>query len=125
MYGIENRCPFLDHRLVPYVFSDFSRKICGGWNKHELRQAFDYFVRLPTQWRKTKQGFKWNGKAFLRKNRQSILELLAGSRCLSEHYNMQKYVERAQNDDRYYFNHLTERLCCVAGLEDRLNFSLD
>ncbi|MEP7085091.1 MAG: asparagine synthase (glutamine-hydrolyzing), partial [Betaproteobacteria bacterium] len=49
--GIENRSPFLDYRLAPFMHSGYREKFVGVWNKHELRSLFSTFVPLPTQWR--------------------------------------------------------------------------
>jgi asparagine synthase (glutamine-hydrolysing) len=68
-HGIENRSPLLDHRLAPFMRSDFRNKFVGPWNKHELRSAFPAFVPLPTQWRRDKQGFRWVYHRFLKNNR--------------------------------------------------------
>ena len=58
-HGREVRLPFLDHKLVEFVFSlpsDF--KIREGWTKWILRKTMD--GRLPDEitWRKTKVGFE-------------------------------------------------------------------
>ena len=58
-HGLETRLPFLDHRLVEFVFSLPSRlKIHNGWTKWMLRQAMEQ--RLPGEivWRKEKTGFE-------------------------------------------------------------------
>lgn len=58
-HSVEVRLPFLDHRLVEFVFSlpnEF--KLNDGWTKYILRKAFD--GRLPDKitWRRNKVGFE-------------------------------------------------------------------
>ena len=79
MYGIENRSPLLDFRLRRYIGTPYFSKIREGWTKYELRHIFDHFTKLPTQWRRQKQGFRWNGKSFLKQNSEQILALIASS----------------------------------------------
>ncbi|MFG0332902.1 MAG: asparagine synthase (glutamine-hydrolyzing), partial [Maioricimonas sp. JB049] len=76
MWSVENRSPLLDHRLHRFLFTGYRNKFSGVWNKQELRQVFSDFIPLPTQWRRDKQGFRWNAGRFLRNHRQQILELI-------------------------------------------------
>ena len=117
MSGVENRSPLLDFRLRRFIHTDYRNKMHEGWNKHELRSVFDKFAPLPSQWRRQKQGFRWDRKHFLKKNKNEALELIASSQCLSEFYNTRAYIDRAQKDDKIYMKTLTTRLLCIAGLE--------
>lgn len=56
-FSIETRHPFLDYRIVDLAFSmKMETKIKNGWQKHILRQAFDY-VPDKLRYRKDKKGF--------------------------------------------------------------------
>jgi len=58
-HGTEVRLPFLNHRLVEFIFSLPSNfKIRDGWTKWILRQAMD--KKLPDEivWRKDKVGYE-------------------------------------------------------------------
>ena len=58
-HGIEVRLPFLDHKLVEFIFSLPSNlKIHEGWTKWLLRTAMD--KKLPDEivWRKDKVGYE-------------------------------------------------------------------
>jgi asparagine synthase (glutamine-hydrolysing) len=67
--SIENRVPFLDHRLVAYVNRIPSiYKIYNGWNKWLLRLAMQGMLPDDIVWRKDKNGFgtpekKWLARA--------------------------------------------------------------
>lgn len=120
MSGIENRSPILDYRLVPFLATGYASKFVGEWNKHQLRKAFDSFTPLPTQWRREKQGFRWNGRAFLRANQKGILELISSSPYLASRYRSAAYADRCRTNGRFLVNPLTPRLLCIAGIEQAL-----
>jgi asparagine synthase (glutamine-hydrolysing) len=117
MWGIEGRSPLLDHRLLPWARSGYARKFVQQWNKHELRRLFDALTPLPTQWRQQKQGFRWNGKVFLRENREAILAIIAGSAYLRGRFDIGNYVSRARRWDKFLVSGITPRLLCLAGLD--------
>ena len=123
MSGIENRSPILDFRLVPFMGTGYANKFVREWNKHEMRKAFDALTPLPTQWRQQKQGFRWNGKVFIRENQQAILDLIAASKYLRSRFDTPKFVERAQKHRSYLFSSLTPRLLCIAGLEAEMGLA--
>jgi asparagine synthase (glutamine-hydrolysing) len=117
MWGIEGRSPLLDYRLLPWAHSGYARKFVQQWNKHELRRLFDALTPLPTQWRQQKQGFRWNGKAFLRENCNAILDVIAASPYLQSRFPIAKYVSRARRWDKFLVSGITPRLLCLAGLD--------
>ncbi len=64
--SIENRVPFLDHRLVEYVNRIPSvYKICNGWNKWLLRLAMRGMLPDEIVWRREKNGFATPQKTWL------------------------------------------------------------
>ena len=123
MSGIENRSPFLDYRLAPFMHSGYRDKFVGGWNKHELRSLFAAFVPLPTQWRRDKQGFRWVYSRFLRQNRKDVLELVASSEILRQSVDVDRLLDRARSSDNYLGSSLLERMLGIAGLEQTLGLS--
>lgn len=120
MCGVENRSPMLDHRLRKFIRTGYKQKMQAGWNKHELRKVFSEFVELPSQWRRQKQGFRWDRKSFVAQNRDAVLELIGESKCLAAHYDTGAYVERAAKDGKIISKVLTSRLLCIAGLEEAM-----
>jgi asparagine synthase (glutamine-hydrolysing) len=56
--GIEIRMPFLDYRLVSFIFSlPFSSKVGEGYSKRIVRDALKGFLPEPIRTRKWKVGF--------------------------------------------------------------------
>lgn len=56
--SVEIRMPFMDHRLVEFVFSlPFDYKIHGGYTKRLIRDSVDCFMPKEITWRKSKIGF--------------------------------------------------------------------
>ena len=56
--GVEIRMPFMDHRLVSYVFSlPYTSKFGGGYTKKLVRDAMNPFMPKAVTWRKSKIGF--------------------------------------------------------------------
>ena len=77
-------------------------------------------MELPSQWRRQKQGFRWDRKNFIGQNRDAVLELISESKCLAAHYNTSAYVDRAAKDGSVISKGLTTRLLCIAGLEEAM-----
>jgi asparagine synthase (glutamine-hydrolysing) len=123
MSGVEGRSPLLDYRLIPFVGNGYGMKFRRQWNKYQLRRLFDALTPLPTQWRQQKQGFRWNGKAFLRENQNEILDRIAGSSYLNSRYDIKKYAIRAKKYERFMLSGVTLRLLCLAGLDAELGMS--
>jgi asparagine synthase (glutamine-hydrolysing) len=124
MASIENRSPLLDFRLAAFSASGYGSKFVGPWNKHELRKVFDAFTPLPTQWRRQKQGFRWNAREFYYRNAGRLLELIAASRILPERVNVKGFLDAARGNRRFVASRLAPRLLCIAGLEETLGIGL-
>jgi asparagine synthase (glutamine-hydrolysing) len=122
-HGIENRSPFLDHRLARWMSTSYRAKIKAPFLKHELRTLFDHFTPLPTQWRAQKQGFRWVYGRFLRANRSRVLDVVAASRVLPRRVDTGALVARARNDDTVLLSEVMQRALCVAALEDQLGMT--
>lgn len=123
MASIENRSPLLDVRLSPYMKTGYAAKFYGAWNKHELRTAFDAFAPLPTQWRRQKQGFRWNARQFYAKNANAIAEIISASKVLPSRVNVSGFLDAARKNPRYFASRLSPRLLCIAGLEETIGLS--
>ncbi len=120
-HGIENRSPFLDHRIAPCMASGLAGKFSGPWNKMALRQLFDTFAPLPTQWRRDKQGFRWVYHRFLQQNQAQILELIAASRCLPELIDTGRLLDAARSNEAWRESSLLQRALSVAGVEQAMD----
>ena len=75
-FGIETRIPFLDHRLVEYVFSlPLDYKIRNGWTKWILREAMHGILPELVRKRRKKVGFGTPEVRWLRELGSEIEEL--------------------------------------------------
>ncbi|HXF55207.1 MAG TPA: asparagine synthase (glutamine-hydrolyzing) [Hyphomicrobiaceae bacterium] len=118
--SVENRSPFLDYRLAPFLRTGYRYKFDDGWNKLELRRAFDRFRPLPTQWRREKQGFRWIYGRFFRANRARILDLVSASRILPPVLALSELIDRAHKSEDVLSSELMQRALCIAGLEEAM-----
>lgn len=74
---IEVRNPFLDYRVVDYVFSlPVSFFFRNGWLKWFLRKSFQEIVPDSIVWRKRKRGFPFPLKKWLTDNRRTIFSII-------------------------------------------------
>lgn len=70
-FSIETRMPFLDYRLVNFVFSlENKYKIQDGWNKWILRKAMNGILPKEVAFRKDKKGFPTPFNKILEQNTQ-------------------------------------------------------
>jgi asparagine synthase (glutamine-hydrolysing) len=115
--GIENRSPFLDHRLLAWAATPYRAKFGEGWNKRELRALFKRFRPLPTADRRSKQGFRWAYGPFFRENREAILTLLEGSHMVRSCVDVGAFADAWRGGAIGSSDPLLHRLTVLAGLE--------
>ncbi len=115
--GIENRSPFLDHRLARYMTG--ASGFDGAFNKTALRTLFADFTPLPTSARREKQGFRWVYGRFLRQNAPALMDLLAGSRLASFYAPLDGLAQLMADPEAAFRSKLLQRLLVLAGLEAR------
>ncbi|MDQ3048636.1 MAG: asparagine synthase (glutamine-hydrolyzing) [Bacteroidota bacterium] len=88
--SIETRHPFLDYRIVDLAFSlPSDSKIRNGWQKHILRESFDY-IPDKLRYRKDKKGFT---------TPSALIE-----RTLSENFTISDDIIRFCQDKKILFN---------------------
>jgi asparagine synthase (glutamine-hydrolysing) len=76
-FSIEARCPFVDYRLVEFIFSlTGCYKIHHGWTKYLLRQAGKDFLPKEIRWRRDKMAFPTPERIWLISNRKKIIDIL-------------------------------------------------
>ncbi len=74
-HSIESRVPFLDHRLVEYVFNTpENQKIRNGWTKYILRKAMKGEIPEKVRKRRSKLGFATPEVKWLRELSKEIIE---------------------------------------------------
>lgn len=110
-FSIESRVPFLDYRLVEFVFSlpsDF--KIRNGWNKWIMREALKSILPEKIVKRRWKVGFSTPEVAWLRESKKEINQIFSSKSYLSRpyfnHAKIQKTFEEfleGKNDESMLF----------------------
>lgn len=86
-FSIETRLPFLDYRLVEFMFSlPACYKIHGGWTKNLLRESLKGRVPEEIRLRKDKMGFVTSEYIWLRNNRKFIEDLFRSKDFRSGNY---------------------------------------
>ena len=115
--SVESRSPFLDFNLHQFIFTKYSQKYTQDRNKSELREIFNSFTPLPTQYRTEKQGFRWDGKHFFKNNQKDILELIRESQFLDEILNKDLFLSVANKYPKLLRSSLGKRSLCIAGIE--------
>ena len=76
-FSVENRVPFLDHRLVEYVNNiPAIFKIYKGWSKWLLRLAMRDLLPERIRWRKDKLGFPTPVKTWLTHSLSPVPEIM-------------------------------------------------
>jgi asparagine synthase (glutamine-hydrolysing) len=84
-FSIENRVPFVDHRLVEYVHAiPAIYKLYKGWSKWLLRLAMRDLLPEKILWRKDKLGFPTPVKAWLTHDLSPVPQLM-------KRYGIKKY----------------------------------
>lgn len=116
-HGVENRSPFLDYRLAPWMAQPYAAKFDGAFNKPALRALFGLFRPMPSAARADKQGFRWVYSRFMRRNHAALLELIAASRIVSRYVGPGPYLDAARAEPEILLQPLAHRLIALAGLE--------
>lgn len=121
MSSVEGRSPLLDYRLNRYLYTSYERKFVDCWNKHELRTAFDALAPLPSQWRKQKQGFRWDGKHFLAHNKDRILALVRENRSLDGLVDIPRLVSLVDRQPKLLKSSFVKQVLAISGVEQALS----
>ncbi len=97
-FSLEARVPFLDYRLVEYVFSlPASYRIRDGWTKWILRQAMDGILPEGIRGRRSKLGFATPEARWLREGTGWIRELFSAREALSAPYLSDKAIQKLRS----------------------------
>ncbi|MBN1995837.1 MAG: asparagine synthase (glutamine-hydrolyzing) [Anaerolineae bacterium] len=86
-FSIEARVPFLDYRLVEFVFSlppDY--RLYNGWSKWILRQAMMKILPEQVRWRRDKIGFATPQRLWLQTAQADIQEVFSDNRLRSSRF---------------------------------------
>ncbi|MFQ5992880.1 MAG: asparagine synthetase B family protein, partial [Nitrospiraceae bacterium] len=99
-FGIEARLPYLDFRLVEFLYAlDARFKISQGWTKAVLREAMDGILPETVRCRVDKMGFVTPEDQWFRTTLcESAREILADPRCRSRGYlNVDEALDALEN----------------------------
>lgn len=96
-FSIEARLPFLDYRLVSFVFHMSSTQyIHQGWSKWILRQAMEGILPEEVRWRQDKMGFVTPQELWLRDELKPLVqEILHDPGFLSRPYWLGRKIQKA------------------------------
>ncbi len=94
-FSIETRLPFLDYRLVQFVFSlPASEKIRNGQSKYILRHAMKGSLPASVVQRRDKKGFVTPHMEWMREGKDRIISLFSDNDFKSGDFIDQKKVSR-------------------------------
>ena len=87
-FGIETRLPFLDYRLVEFLYGlGPELKIRNGWTKAVLREALDGILPDEVRWRTDKMGFVTPEDVWFRTSlREMTRDILSDARTRARGY---------------------------------------
>jgi asparagine synthase (glutamine-hydrolysing) len=74
-FSVEARIPFLDHRLVEYIFSiPLNELIKKGWTKHVLRESLKSKIPEDIRMRKGKLAFSVPQKKWMNEMKDYLID---------------------------------------------------
>jgi asparagine synthase (glutamine-hydrolysing) len=98
-FSVEARVPFLDHRLVEFVFSlSLSARIKNGWTKYILRKAVKGTIPEKIRKRRSKIGFAVPEKKWLIELKDEIMKVFTSEefksrKCFNQEEIVKKFKE--------------------------------
>jgi asparagine synthase (glutamine-hydrolysing) len=107
-FSVEARVPFLDHRLIEYVFSlPITQRLKNGWTKYILRNAMRSILPENVRERRNKIGFLTPEELWLRELRKQMRTVFASSEFgKRKYFNQQeilgKFDEFCQKGSRHF-----------------------
>ena len=88
-FSIEARLPFLDYRLVEYVFSRAAHyRIHNGWTKWPQRQGVKDLLPPDIVWRRDKVGFETPEAQWLRNGTSQTLDALSDDPTVGQYLDL-------------------------------------
>lgn len=108
-FSVESRVPFLDHRVVEYIFSlPINQRIKNGWTKYLLRNAVKGIVPEKIRKRRSKIGFAVPEKRWMLELKGKVMKMLNSKKFKSRKYFDQEEIHknfeklcRGNLDDNY------------------------
>lgn len=120
-FSIESRVPFLDYRLVEFLFSAPAKyKINKGWTKYILRKSMKGILPEKIRCRKDKMGFVTPEGQWLKEIEADVREILINSfskRGYLKEDEIPKIIDSYYNGDHSLEKLLWKMLCLEIWLE--------
>lgn len=124
-FSIESRVPFLDYRLVEYVFAHATDlRIHRGWTKWIHRAAVMQSLPREVVWRRDKVGFETPEKQWFRDGRDHLMDLLGSAGAASDYLDMPAVrreapglIERGETGQVWRWVNLALWLRCFSSLQ--------
>jgi asparagine synthase (glutamine-hydrolysing) len=92
-YSVEARLPFLDHRLVEFIFSiPFDQLIKNGWTKYVLRESMKGRIPEDIRFRKGKLAFSVPQKRWYKEIHEYIKKTMQNDFHASEYIEPEKLI---------------------------------
>ncbi len=96
-FSVENRPPFLDYRLVEFIFSlPATYKMHDSWPKYLIRNSTEGLLPEEIRWRKYKEGLLTPALSWLKENKEYIRKIFE-----SEDFRAGRYIDRKLILDRF------------------------
>lgn len=116
-FGLENRSPLLDPRLIAWLGTGYRAKFEGGLNKRELRAVLAGLAPLPTAKRAEKQGFRWVFSRFLKEHRERLISMIAESELVGVLIDRERFVDALEQEPELIYGDLAQRAVSLTGVE--------
>jgi len=86
-FSVETRTPFVDYRLVEFVFAlPACYKIHDGWTKYLLRIGTEGLLPEKVRWRKDKMGFPTPELIWMKENGNKVKDIFVDQRFRASDY---------------------------------------
>lgn len=121
-FSVEARLPFLDHRLVEFVFSiPYNKLIQKGWTKHVLRESMKNKIPEDIRMRKGKLAFSVPQKRWLGEMKDYLVDTFSNDFRSGKFIDNKKVIETIKsgsyNDKVLYRAFALEKWMKVFGLK--------
>ena len=122
-FSVESRLPFLDYRLMEYLFSlPPSYMFRDGYTKYAYRMAMNKHMHQEIVWRKNKEGFKMPEYSILKNNKKFLhenIDMLLNDSIVNLKYTNKTVDYLLENKNNY--NNVIWRIICFSQWKNTFN----
>ncbi len=99
-FSVEARLPFLDHRLVEFIFSiPLEYLVRNGWTKHVLRESMKNKIPEDIRMRKGKLAFSVPQKKWLNETKKYVIDTFSNDFRSGKFINKNKIIQNLDGKD--------------------------